>query len=224
MESLTRRGKYLRFLLDNGEMLVIHLRMTGVLSMVELPLKAEQKKHLRLLICLKDRACLAFHDTRRFGTASVLPPGETGKYWSKLGPEPLEKSFNATRLKAILNNRSGPIKPLLLDQRLIAGIGNIYADESLFAARIHPLRPADGISDAETAALVRAIKATLSKAIRLGGSSIDTYRALDGSQGRFQETFQVHRRAGEPCPVCGGSIEKIKVGGRGTYFCPACQK
>lgn len=219
-----RRGKYLRLALSSGLTLVLHLRMTGRLTHSRDAFEAVDRRHLRLFLWLDDGSGLAFHDQRRFGKAVLLTRDEADTLWSRIGPEPLERSFNAAGLRKILDNRRGPVKTLLMDQALIAGIGNIYADEALFRAGIHPLRPAAEVTSDEAASLSRAIKATLRHAIALEGSSIDTYRTTSGERGRFQETFRVHRRAGEPCPQCGGIVEKIKVGGRGTYFCPACQK
>lgn len=224
ISGVERRGKYLCCLLESGETLVIHLRMTGVLTHVDAPVDAVERRHLRLLFSLDDGTGLSFHDQRRFGKAMILAPGKAGAYWERLGPEPLERSFNAAKLQEILDQRKRPVKSLLLDQSLIAGIGNIYADEALFRAGIHPLRQAADVTAEEAARLAPAIKETLRTAISLEGSSIDTYRTASGAKGRFQDTFHVHRRAGEPCPRCGCTVEKIKVGGRGTYFCPGCQK
>ena len=224
IESVGRRGKYLLFTLDSGEILVIHLRMTGRLTLVQLPRGVEDKKHLRLLIRFPGKEGLAFHDIRRFGRAFVLSRDDTVSYWLRLGPEPLGRGFNARYLRNAFRGRRRPVKSALLDQSLIAGIGNIYADEALFAARLHPLRMAGDIDDEEIARLTRAIKDTLRRAIRLEGSSIDTYRDSRGRSGRFQETFRVHRREGKPCPACGDTVQKIRVGGRGTYFCPGCQR
>lgn len=222
--AVTRRGKYLRLELRGGETFVIHLRMTGRLTYVQEPVRLSQWPHLRLVITFISGAQLLFQDQRRFGTAFVIKPGKAEAYWRRLGPEPLERAFNARALAGILDGRKRPVKSLLLDQHLIAGIGNIYADEALYRARIHPLRRSGDLTPDETGRLSRAVKETLRDAIRLEGSSIDTYRDARGRRGRFQETFKVHRRSGEPCPACGGMIEKLKVGGRGTYFCPGCQK
>lgn len=219
-----RRGKYLLLELDSGDTLVIHLRMTGRLTHLKLPLPMEDDKHLRLLVTFADGNGLSFHDTRRFGRAFILSSEESAGYWSKLGPEPLENGFNPRYLSQVLRGRSRPIKSLLLDQALVAGIGNIYADEALFGAGILPTRPSGDLDDAEIRRLVKSIKATLKKAISLQGSSIDTYRDSQGRRGSYQDIFQVHRRLGEPCPACGTSVEKIRLGGRATYFCPVCQK
>lgn len=225
ISEVNRRGKYLCCALASGLVLVIHLRMTGVLTHIDAPGDGVERRHLRLLFLLDDGSGLTFHDQRRFGKALLLSPEEEESYWEgRLGPEPLERSFNGAALKEILNSRKRPVKSLLLDQSLVAGIGNIYADESLFRARIHPLRLAAAVSEEEAGRLAKAIKETLRRAITLEGSSIDTYRTVRGGRGRFQDTFQVHRRVGDPCPGCGSTVEKIKVGGRGTYFCPGCQK
>ncbi|MHB8169315.1 MAG: bifunctional DNA-formamidopyrimidine glycosylase/DNA-(apurinic or apyrimidinic site) lyase [Thermoleophilia bacterium] len=223
IEAVTRRGKYLRLELAGGEVLVIHLRMTGVLSF-EAAGKHAARPHLRLVIEFAGGGALLFQDQRRFGTATLLDPVRAQTYFSRLGPEPLERSFNAARLRELLTGRRRPVKSLLLDQHVVAGIGNIYADEALYRAGIRPTREAGDISAGEAARLSAAIKSTLRDAIALQGSSIDTYRDSRGRRGRFQETFRVHRRAGEPCPGCAGEIVKIKLGGRGTYYCPRCQK
>ncbi|MDO8736211.1 MAG: bifunctional DNA-formamidopyrimidine glycosylase/DNA-(apurinic or apyrimidinic site) lyase [Thermoleophilia bacterium] len=222
--AVRRRGKYLQLELDTQDTLVIHLRMTGTLTYLQLPMPKEERQRLRLLLHLDNGAGLAFHDTRRFGKAFILKAGDSQRYWARLGPEPLDSSFKAAYLGKILDGRTRPIKSLLLDQAMVAGIGNIYADEALYRAHIMPTRPAGDLDDEEIRRLTRSIKATLKKAIDLQGSSIDTYRDSQGRKGSFQETFQVHRRQGEPCPACGTRVEKIRVGGRGTYFCPICQK
>ncbi|MHB1390714.1 MAG: bifunctional DNA-formamidopyrimidine glycosylase/DNA-(apurinic or apyrimidinic site) lyase [Thermoleophilia bacterium] len=221
---VSRRAKYLRLELDSGLTLVIHLRMTGRLTHTLTSYASMPRRHLRLFLQLDDGSGVAFHDQRRFGTATIMDPGDAAVLWRRLGPEPLERSFNPAAMQAMLQNRKRPIKSLLLDQARVAGIGNIYADESLYRANIHPERAARHVTEEEAVLLVRAIKETLRSAISLEGSSIDTYRTATGESGRFQETFKVHRRAGEACPACGSTIKKIKVGGRGTYFCPSCQR
>jgi formamidopyrimidine-DNA glycosylase len=197
--------------------------MTGVLSLAGAAGRPAAAKHLRMLVRFSGGSELAFYDTRRFGTAFLLAAADSDTYWRRLGPEPLDRSFNQARMLEITSGRSRPIKNLLLDQSLVAGIGNIYADESLFLARIHPLRPAGSLTPGEAGRLVKGIKETLRRAIRLQGSSIDTYRDSRGRAGRFQDTFRVHRREGKPCPGCGGTVKKTRVGGRGTYYCPSCQ-
>lgn len=222
--SLRRRGKYLLFDLAGGDTLVIHLRMSGVLTRLDHKPAGDGRQYLRLVVSIEDGSFLSLRDPRRFGRAFLLEGEAATSYWEKLGPEPLERSFNRKVLKAIVTGRSRPVKSTLMDQHLVAGIGNIYADEALFGARIHPEKPAGDLSDEEIKNLTISIKETLRRAIRLQGSSIDSYRDSRGERGSFQETFKVHRREGQPCPGCGGTVKKIKVGGRGTYFCPRCQK
>ena len=223
IKQLTRRGKYLRFEFEDGDTLVIHLRMTGRLTHLKRRPSGDSRRHLRLLFHLDD-GFIAFHDTRRLGKAFLIPAGESRTYWQKLGPEPLGRSFTPARLAKITAGRDRQIKTLLMDQSAIAGIGNIYADEALFDAGIDPRRPAGKLTQSEITRLHASIRKTLKKAIELEGSSIDSYVNARGERGGFQETFQVHRRQGKPCPRCGHVIEKIKVGGRSTYFCPHCQK
>lgn len=224
ISGVTRRGKYLRLELVGGSMMVIHLRMTGVLTYVEKGAGQSNWPHLSLILEFTGGDSLVFQDQRRFGTAALLTAPEAASLFGRLGPEPLTRSFGAVQLARLVRNRKRPVKSLLLDQGVIAGIGNIYADEALFRARIHPLRDAGSLNEAEVKRLSGAIKSTLRDAIKLEGSSISNYRSARGRRGRFQETFRVHRRQGEPCPGCGGSVEKTRVGGRGTYFCPVCQK
>ena len=224
MERLKRRGKYLIFGLDSGQSLVIHLRMTGTLSFMSKPPEGPQKQHLRLLFAFSGGNFLAFNDMRRFGRAFILPAAEATGYWTKLGPEPLERTFTAAKLRRLLAGSRRPVKSFLLDQSKIAGIGNIYTDETLFLAKIRPTRPANSISGSEATRLRNSIRSVLRSAISLKGSSISTYRDAKGSTGSFQNTFKVHTREGEPCPVCKTPVKKIKVGGRGPYFCPACQQ
>jgi formamidopyrimidine-DNA glycosylase len=198
--------------------------MTGKLTLTCIPITAEERKYLRLILELDDGSAILFQDARRFGRTWIATEQETSELDGRMGPEPLSRSFNANGMERLLSGRTRPIKSTLLDQGIIAGIGNIYADEALYGARIHPQRPSGSLSRKEIEKLTISIKETLRRAIRLQGSSIDSYRDSRGGRGRFQETFKVHRREGEPCHACGGIVEKIKVGGRGTYFCPSCQK
>lgn len=197
--------------------------MTGRLTYTLNPVKPSAWRHLRLAISFTGKDSLIFQDQRRFGKAVIVPQGKENDFFSKLGPEPLERSFGAVQLKQLLKNRKRPIKSFLLDQSIIAGIGNIYADEALYRAGIHPLKEACSLTGEEAKRLSHAIKATLRLAIALQGSSIDTYRDSQGKPGSFQNVFSVHRREGKPCHRCKKSIKKIKVGGRGTYYCPQCQ-
>lgn len=212
--GLSRRGKQLVFRLDRG-WLLIHLKMSGRVSV--LPRGARKPPHAHVRITLDSGYSIYFDDARKFGRMRFFE--DFSQIDSALGTEPLSDGFTAARLAGILSGRRRAIKPLLLDQSLIAGIGNIYADESLWLARIHPLRPASSLSKEETAGLRRAIRARLRAGIKEGGAAIDW--VYPG--GRFQERFAVYGRAGLDCPRCGESVSRILVGQRGTHFCPKCQ-
>jgi formamidopyrimidine-DNA glycosylase len=210
---LDRMGKYLLFELDHG-VLTVHLRMTGKLLHDGTP-----GPHTRAILKL-DRGCVLFDDTRQFGRldwAATLPANVR-----RLGPEPF--ALTAAEFAARLRARRGAVKPLLLDQRFVAGIGNIYADESLHRARIHPLQPAATISAARARRLHTAIVEVLNEAIAAGGSSISDYVNATGEAGTFQVAHRVYGRAGEPCLKCGAAVRRIVVGQRGTHFCPRCQR
>jgi formamidopyrimidine-DNA glycosylase len=222
--AIERRGKYLLWRLGSGRTLVVHLRMTGSLRHVaggELPADA----HRRATLELDTGARLGYRDVRRFGTWELLEPDHLRPYLAaRLGPEPLSGSFSATRLGALLQGRRAPVKAFLLDQRRIAGVGNIYADEALWRARIHPRRPAGALDRAEIGRLHRALRAALRKGIALQGSSLRDYLTPDGDGGGMQHEFHVYGRLGEPCDRCGRPIERIVVAGRGTWLCPHCQR
>ena len=226
IESVGRRGKYLLFDLDSGDTLAMHLRMTGQLLWSPGP-PDRALRHVRARFGLDDGGWLVFSDVRRFGRAWIVPRDlpDRNAYWSdRVGVEPLGRQFTAARLGALLRGRRGPIKPLLLNQTLVAGIGNIYADEALFQAHVHPLRPGGSLDDEEVSALRHAIRDRLRVAVRAGGSSIDRYRDTAGEAGAMQTLLRVHLQAGRPCPNCATIIVKTKVGGRGTYHCSACQE
>jgi formamidopyrimidine-DNA glycosylase len=221
--SLERRGKYLLCRLESGRTLVVHLRMTGSLRHApagELPDDA----YRRAMLTLDTGADLGYRDVRRFGTWELLDEGHLRPYLaSRLGPEPLAPRFTAARMARILERRRAPIKALLLDQRRIAGIGNIYADEALWRARIHPRRPSGELSPEGVSRLHRAVRASLRRGIELQGSTLRDYVTPDGGDGGMQHEFHVYGRLGEPCDRCGRPIERTLVGGRGTWFCPRCQ-
>lgn len=212
--NVSRRAKYL--ILDLGHYnLLIHLRMSGDLVIREGKIKAE--KHDRILLHLSDHVSLAFNDTRKFGRVWLTDQPET--ILGKLGPEPLEKDFTAQWLFENLLTRKRQLKPLLLDQTFIAGLGNIYTDECLHIAKLHPLAVSNTVTQEQAAALHKAIRAVLREGIRRNGASIDwVYRG-----GEFQNHFRVYGRDGEACPVCGTIIQKLTVGQRGTHICPVCQ-
>lgn len=219
-----RRGKYLLWRLASGRTLVVHLRMTGSLRHGAGPGALLADAHRRALLRLDTGAEVGYRDVRRFGTWTLLEPGEEAPYLRvRLGPEPLAPSFTAVRLGAILAGRRAPVKAVLLDQRRLAGVGNIYADEALWRSRIHPRREAGGLVSDEVARLHRAIRAVLRRAVELQGSTLRDYAAPDGAEGAMQDEFRVYGRGDEPCDRCGTQIERIVVGGRGTWLCPRCQ-
>lgn len=219
IKSVSRRAKYLILTLENYNLL-IHLKMSGDLTVRKGKMRIE--KHDRLILDLKSpsggSACLAFNDTRKFGKVWLTNHPET--ILGKLGPEPLEKTFTPQWLYENLQKRKRQIKPLLLDQTFLAGVGNIYADEALHKAKIHPQALTNSISQKQAEALHEAIVSTLKEGIRRNGASIDwVYRG-----GEYQNYFRVYDREGEPCMVCGATIKKIVVAQRGSHFCPTCQR
>ncbi len=214
-----RRGKYMLFRLDDGRWLVMHLRMTGEMRVVSAI--APLDKHEHLVFGLEDGTEWRFRDPRKFGRAYLVdsPQAVVGA----LGPEPLSAAFTTAHLEKALAGRRAPIKSLLLDQRLVAGIGNIYADEALYRARIHPLTEGGALDASEREALVGSIRAVIQQALLEMGTTLRDYRRPDGSVGHFQNSLQVFRRTDEPCPSCGAPIRRIVVGGRSTHFCPVEQ-
>ncbi len=221
IERLSRYGKYLIWELSDGRQLLVHLRMTGAL-LLDPP---AEPAHTRVRFKLSGGHRLFYVDPRRFGTGHLVSSAQERERYlaERLGVEPMTPEFTAQHLRAIAKGRTAPIKSFLLDQRRIAGVGNIYADEALFRSRIHPLRPAGKLNAAQWQRLRDGIEAALRAGIDAKGASIDDFRHIDGARGSFQDAFLVHRRAGEPCPVCGGPIRKMVVGGRGTYVCEHCQ-
>ena len=222
IEALGRRGKYLLLGLERGRWLVMHLRMTGNLVLADRPAEA---RFLRVSIALDDGRMLLFTDARRFGTGIVIDDDELDDYLSgRAGIEPLSEALTAEALEKLAAGRRAPLKSFLMVQSGIAGIGNIYADEALHRARLHPLSPAGSMRREHIEALREGIVETLEAGLSNGGASIDDYRDSRGEQGSMQDEFLVHTREGLPCPRCGEQIRRIVVGGRSTYFCPGCQK
>jgi formamidopyrimidine-DNA glycosylase len=220
--AVDRRGKYLVFRFESGRVLLVHLRMTGSL---EHGAELADDPYRRAEVALDDATTLAYRDVRRFGTWLLLEPGEDVPYLAaKLGDEPLEEAFTVARLAERLKGRRAPVKAALLDQRTLAGMGNIYVDEALWRAKIHPLRPALSLRPAEVKRLHEAIRAALELGIVRQGSTLRDYRLPDGSSGGMQTEFRVYGREGEPCERCDTPIAKTKAGGRGTWFCPRCQR
>ena len=237
VEGLGRRGKYLLLGLDGARTLVMHLRMTGNLVLVDDESKLDpsegrrlyegersaSERHLRARFRLGDGRELWFTDPRRFGEAFLIDDDRLEARFAKLGVEPLSDDFTAEHLGAMAAGRTAPLKSFLLDQSRLAGVGNIYADEALFRARLHPLSPAGSMKPAHLEALREGVVAALEAGIDGGGASIDDYRDGRGEKGKMQEEFLVHTREGEPCPRCGAAIARIVVSGRSTYYCPSCQ-
>jgi len=237
IRGLGRRGKYLLLALDGERTLVMHLRMTGNLVLVEGRAKLDpsegrrlyenerstSERHLRARFRLDDGRELWFTDPRRFGEAFLIDDADLARRFERLGVEPLSGAFTAEALAAMAAGRTAPLKSFLLDQAGIAGVGNIYADEALFRARLHPLSPAGSMKPEHHEALRDAVVAALEAGIEGGGASIDDYRDGRGEQGTMQDEFLVHTRKGEPCPRCGAPIARIVVSGRSTYYCPSCQ-
>jgi len=215
--AVERRGKYLLLRFESGLGLLVHLRMTGGFHWTPV-------SHERAVLELDDGSRLVYRDVRRFGTWLVLEESDLEPYLAtKNGPEPLGPRFTARWLGAQLARRRGPVKTVLLDQRIVAGLGNIYADEALWRARVNPLRPADCLAAAEVARLTRAIRAALRMGIRRQGSTLRDYAAPDGASGTMQDEFRAYGRDGLRCYRCGATITKTRVGGRGTWYCPRCQ-
>jgi formamidopyrimidine-DNA glycosylase len=237
IEGLGRRGKYLLLALDRGQTLVMHLRMTGNLVLVEGEERIDpsegmrlyegersaSERHLRARFELDDGRELWFTDPRRFGEAFLIDDEGLDRRFAKLGVEPLSAEFTPEALGERAAGRTAPLKSFLLDQAHVAGVGNIYADEALFRARLHPLSPAGSMRPEHLLALRDAVVEALEAGLTHGGASIDDYRDGRGEKGGMQNEFLVHTREGEPCPECGGPIARIVVSGRSTYYCPACQ-
>ena len=221
VESLGRRGKYLVWSLSGDRHLLQHLRMTGNL----LYDPAVPPVHTRVEIGLDDGHRLLYADARRFGTGQLAEgrDGLAAFLEARLGLEPFDPGFGAAHLRALARGSRAPVKAFLLDQKRVAGVGNIYADEALFRARVHPLRPAGGVTRAQWEALAPAIVETLEAGIAANGASIDDFRDLDGAYGSFQEEFLIHLHEGDPCSRCGAPVRKIVAAGRGTYVCERCQ-
>ena len=223
VETVERRGKYLIIRFESGRVLLIHLRMTGSLRHAQSG-KLADDPHRRALLVLDTGSDVAYRDVRRFGTWELLEPGELDGYLAeRLGPEPLGR-MDAARLGRRLIGRRAPLKAALLDQRTLAGLGNIYVDEALWYARLHPLRPAGGLDQDELRRLNRGIRKALRLGIERQGASLRDYRQPDGESGGMQDEFRVYGRDGEPCGRCRTPIAKTRVGGRGTHYCPRCQR
>jgi formamidopyrimidine-DNA glycosylase len=219
LEDVRRRGKYLIFSLDDGSFFVAHLRMTGRIEIE--PRQAPDGEFFRAAIVLDDGRELRWRDVRRFGTWEIVD--DLAALEDKLGPEPLEDGFDVAALAAAVHGRTAPIKAVLLDQRRVAGLGNIYVDEALHRAKIHPGRPAGQLTPDEIALLHVALRSVLRKGLENFGTTFRDFVNAFGQEGRNAEHLDVYQRVGEPCTTCGAPIRRMLVAGRGTHFCPTCQ-
>jgi formamidopyrimidine-DNA glycosylase len=216
--SVDRRGKYLLLRLESGRVLLVHLRMTG-------SFRRDDATHVRAVITLDDGSKIVYRDVRRFGTWLLLERGEVDPYLGdRLGAEPLGPGFTWRRLEQALAGRRAPVKALLLDQRVVAGLGNIYVDEALWYARIHPLRRGADLGADEIRALHRGVRRALRAGVERQGATLRDYVTPNGDRGTMQDEFKAYDRAGEPCIRCGTQIEKTRTAGRSTHFCPQCQR
>jgi formamidopyrimidine-DNA glycosylase len=222
--DVTRRGKYAIFSLASGDALIIHRGMTG--SLLLRPLDAPMESHVRILFNLDDGRQLRFNDPRKFGKVFAMEAhgAERPLPWNRMGPEPLDGGFTPDYLADALRERKALIKPLLLGQQVVAGLGNIYVDEALFRAQIHPERRASTLNRDEIERLYRAIRDVLGEAVAGRGTSFSNYVDIEGRAGQYQENLLVFQRVGEACPTCGTDIVRLVVGGRGTHVCPQCQR
>jgi formamidopyrimidine-DNA glycosylase len=221
VQRLARRGKYLVWALEDEAFLLMHLRMTGTLLYDAPP----GTPYERVRWTLDDGHELRFCDPRRFGTGELAlgTPARDAFFAARLGLEPLDGELTGEALRRMARGRRAPVKAFLLDQRRIAGVGNIYADEALFRAGIHPLRPVGTLTRTQCDALALAVREALQAGVAAGGASIDDFRHVDGVRGAFQNEFLVHLRRGEPCPRCAAPVVKFVAAGRGTYACESCQ-
>ncbi len=232
--QLRRRAKYILVDLCGGEALLVHLGMSGRMTVSGDPLgrfvhdHPAKDKHDHVVLSMDNGARVTFNDPRRFGAMDLIPSTEAGthKLLAALGPEPLGNDFNETHLIAAFRGRNTPVKSALLDQRIVAGLGNIYVCEALFRAGISPLRKAGRIAPKRVALLVPIIRQVLEEAIQAGGSSLRDFRQADGELGYFQHSFDTYGREGEPCsnPACDGSVGRVVQSGRSSFYCPTCQR
>ena len=232
--ALRRRSKYILADLDTRESLLIHLGMSGRMLVSGDPLgqfvheHPAPEKHDHVVLDMENGARITFNDPRRFGAMDLMPTttAEAHPLLASIGPEPLGNGFSESHLVAVLKGRSMPIKSALLDQKIVAGLGNIYVCEALYRGGIHPSRRVNRIAERRIAALVPIIRAVLSEAIEAGGSSLRDFRQADGELGYFQHSFDVYGREGAPCktPGCGDRIRRIVQSGRSSFYCPTCQR
>ncbi len=223
--GVQRRGKFLILKLTDFD-LVSHLRMEGKYEYFPSAQTAIQDKHTHVIFQMQDGSQLQYRDVRKFGRMALVPKNQSSKYKGiqQLGPEPLSHDFDKIAFQEALKKKTMAIKPLLLNQKIVVGLGNIYVDESLWLASIHPERLASSLTERETSLLYESIIAVLGQAVEAGGTTIRTYANALGEAGTFQVSLQVYGQTGQPCTRCQTPIQKIKVAQRGTHFCPTCQK
>jgi len=223
IQSIGRRGKYLLFYLSD-KVLISHLRMEG--KYFYYPDQVPERKHAHVLIHFEDGGTLVYEDVRKFGTMELLASELLEAYFvsKKLGPEPTEQDFDLEIFRGALKKSKKPIKSHLLYQTLVTGLGNIYVDEVLWRAKVHPSRTSNSLSTQEARKVHDEIIKVLGEAVEKGGSTIRTYTNAFGDDGTMQEFHQVYDKTGQACSRCGAIIEKIQLGGRGTHFCPKCQR
>jgi len=220
-KAVRRRAKLLVFDLSNGWHLLVHLRLSGRLLFRDQTDPADDYVHVKFSLSAGKE--LRFANARKFGYVKLADDATVQEVLSEYGPEPFD-GLTLERFREILSQSRVAIKKLLMDQKKISGIGNIYANDALFLARIHPERPASSLSEDEVRSLFEAIENVLREGLESGGASDQWYRNAYGGKGHYQEHFKVYGKAGQPCPRCGGKIQRIEVGGRGTFFCPNCQR
>lgn len=221
---IMRRAKYILVHLDNDYVLVMHLGMSG--RIVFHPRDYKPQAHDHFILHLKDGQQIVFNDPRRFGIVDLVKESELDAHtlFSHLGPEPLSNNFSGPVLASALTNKKAAIKQVIMDQQIVVGVGNIYASEALFLAKISPVKAAGIVKGDKAEALTAAIKSVLQKAIKAGGSTLRDHRQANGELGYFQHSFSVYDREGLPCSGCKGVIKRIVQGGRATFYCPKCQK
>lgn len=222
--NLRRRARYIAAKLDNGNFLVIHLGMTGVVR-VEDP-AVPRRKHEHVFLHLDNGMAFRFEDVRRFGELEVHPAAKNGlpAKFDTFGPEPLTDDFSPEYLYARSRNVKGAVKNFIMDNTIVVGIGNIYATETLFAAKIDPRKPAGALTRPQCRRITEQAKRILKRAIAAGGTTIADFKQVDGSEGKFTVELQIYGKTGEPCPHCGTLLRSVKIGGRTSVFCPLCQK
>ena len=225
IETIGRRGKYLIFELSDYE-LISHLRMEGKYEFFASDTKALVTKHTHVIFHFTDGSQLQYRDVRKFGQMALVLKGEAQNFKgiAQLGPEPTPETFKLAQFKSDLKKTKREIKPALLDQKMVTGLGNIYVDEALWLAKIHPMQPCDSLNDAQIKRLRLCIIDVLNRAVAAGGTTVRTYLNALGKAGSFQLSLNVYGKGGQPCPRCQTPIEKIKVAQRGTHLCPHCQK